>query len=170
MRTLHFRLTIRQVMGLVIIAAYWLAFWVWLQRWEVRRTIMYQQRDITQSVMVEAQQDIIAAGHSAPVIRNERPAATYTTHWTEWLDGSETRNGQKLSLIRATVSGDNGWFSLQPITVETYGSPLDTPWLDRLLRAYRGKGWNYKVVQVPVSEYLRKRQEWIYKEGSSVPR
>ena len=96
--------------------------------------------------------------------------ATYTTHWTEWLDGAETRKGQKLSLIRATVSGDNGWLSLQPIIVETYGSPLDSPWLDRLLQAYREKGWRYKVVQVPASEYLRKRQEWIVRENLPVPR
>jgi hypothetical protein len=169
MRKLHFRLTIRQIMGLVIIAACWCAAWAYLQRWEARRTIMYQQRDITVSVMLEAQQDIVAAGHSAPEIRVERPAATYTTHWTEWLDGSETRKGQKLSLIRATVSGENGAFSLQPIIVETYGSPLDAPWLDRLLRAYREKGWHYKVVQVPASAYLRKRQEWIVQESLLLP-
>jgi hypothetical protein len=164
MRTPHFRLTIRQIMGLVIIAAFWCDSWAYLQRWEARRAIMYQQRDITRSVMLEAQQDIIAAGQPAPEIRNERPRGTYTTRWTEWLDGSETGNGQKLSLIRATVSGDNGWFSLQPIIVETYGSPLDAPWLDRLLRAYRETGWRYKVVQAPASEYLRKRQEWMMKE------
>ncbi len=81
MRTPHFRLTIRQIMGLVIIAAYWCGTWAYLQRWEARRTIMYQQRDITKSVMLEAQQDIVAAGHSAPEIRIKRPQATYTTHW-----------------------------------------------------------------------------------------
>jgi hypothetical protein len=169
MRTPHFRLTIRQIMGLVIIAAFWCASWAYLQRWEARRTIMYQQRDITRSVILEAQQDIVAAGHSAPLIRNERPGGTYTTHWTEWLEGSETSKGEKLSLIRATVSGDNGWFSLQPIFVEMYGSPLDAPWLDRLLRAYRKKGWRYEVVQAPASKFLRKCQESLIKEKLVVP-
>jgi hypothetical protein len=161
MRTPNFHLTIRQIMGLVIVAAVWCAFWAYLQRWEARRTIMYQQRDITRSIMLEAKQGIVAAGHSASEIRNDRPLGTGTAHWTEWLEAWENREGQKLSLIRATVSGDNGRFSLQPIIVETYGSPLDAPWLDRLLRAYREKGWRYKVIRAPASEYFRKRQERV---------
>src|ERR1700678_2522282 len=43
MRPPHFRLTIRQIMGLVIIAAFWCDSWAYLQRWEARRAIMYQQ-------------------------------------------------------------------------------------------------------------------------------
>ena len=48
---------------------------------------------------------------------------------------------------RATVTGGNGRFSLQPIIVQTYGSKVDAAWLDRLLRTYREKGWRYKVIQ-----------------------
>ena len=125
---------------------------------------MYQQRDITQSIMLESKQDIAAAGHSVSEIRNERPRGTYSYHWTEWLEAWENREEQKRPLVRATVSCDNGLFSLQPIIVETYGSPLDTPWLERLLRAYSEKGWQYKVIQAPGSEYSRKRLEWIVKE------
>jgi hypothetical protein len=161
MRTPNFRLTIRQIMGLVIVAAVWGAFWAYLQRWEARRTIMYQQLYITRSIMLEAKQDIVAAGHSASEFRNDSPLGRGTAHWTEWLEAWENREGQKLSLIRATVSGDNGRFSLQPIIVETYGSPLDAPWLDRLPRAYREKGWRYKVIRAPASEYFRKCQERV---------
>ncbi len=168
MRTANFRFTSRNMMGLVLGAAFWCAFWVYLQRWEARRTIMYQQRDVTRSIMLEAKHDIVAAGHSASEIHIERPLGTYTAEWTEWLEAWENRDGQKLSLIRATVSGDNGRFSLQPIIVETYGSKLVAAWLDRLLRAYCEKGWRYKVIQTPGSEYSRKHQEWISNEKTGV--
>jgi hypothetical protein len=168
MRTPDFRLTIRQILWLVFVVAASCGAWAYLQRWEARRTMMYQQRDITRSMMLEAKQDIVAAGHSASEIRIERPLVTYTAEWTEWLEASENRGGQKLSLIRATVSGDNGRFSLQPIIVETYGSKLDAAWLDRLLRTYREKGWRYKVIQAAESEYSRKYQEWIRNEKTGV--
>ena len=168
MRTPDFRLTIRQTMWLVFVAAVWCVVWVYLQRWEARRTIMYQQRDITRPIMLEAKQDIVTAGHSASEIRIERPGGMYTAEWTEWLEAWEKRDGQKLSLIRATVSGDNGRFSLQPIIVETYGSKLDAAWLDRLLRTYREKGWRYKVIQAAGSEYSRKHQEWIGNEKTGI--
>jgi hypothetical protein len=129
---------------------------------------MYQQRDITRSIMLEAKQDIVAAGHSASGIRIERPLGTYTAEWTELLEAWENRDGQKPSLIRATVSGDNGRFSLQPIIVEKYESKLDAAWLDRLLRTYREKGWRYKVIQAAESEYSRKHQEWIGDEKTGV--
>ncbi len=74
-----------------------------------------------------------------------------------------------MPLIRATVSGNNGPFSLHPIVVETYGSRLDDQWLDRLLRAYRDKGWRFKVIQSPASEYLQKRQERIVQERLLLP-
>jgi hypothetical protein len=158
------RVTIRGMMALVICAALWCNFWVWLQRWEARRSVMYQQRDITQSIMQQAKQDIFAAGRSASKLDIDRPRAAYTPHWTEWLEAWENCGGEKRYLVRATVSGDNGQFSLQPIVVETYGSPLNAPWVDRLLRAYRERGWRYKVISAPSAEYFLKRQEWIAKE------
>ena len=168
MRTPDFRLTIRQTMWLVIVAAVWFASRAYLQRWEARRTTLYQQRDITRSIMLEAKRDIVAAGHSASEFYIERPLVTYTAEWTEWLEACENRGKRKISLIRATVSGDNGRFSLQPIIVETYGSKLDAAWLDRLLQSYHEKGWRYKVIQAAGSEYSRKHQEWIRNEKSGV--
>ena len=119
--------TIRRVMGLVISAALLCAFWVWLQRWEARRRVMYQQRDITQSIMHQAKQDIFAAGHLASKIDIDRPRASYTAHWTEWLEAWESCGGEKRYLVRATVSGENGRLSLQPIVVKTYRIPFGRP-------------------------------------------
>ena len=122
-------------MGLVIIAAFWCAFWAYSQRWEASSDHhAYQQRYITRSVMLEAQQDMVAAGHSAPEICNETSIRNHTRRTgRNGSRGRRLHKGQKLFLIRrANVSGDNGWFSLHPIVVETYGSPLDAPWLDRL--------------------------------------
>jgi hypothetical protein len=163
------RVTIR---GMMICAALWsAASWVLLLRWDARRTVLYQQRDITRSIMEQAKQDIFVAGHSASKIEIDRPLASYTAHWTEWLEAWEDGGGEKRYLIRAAVSGDNGQFSLQPILVETYGSPLDAPWVDRLVRAYRERGWRYKVISAPGAEYVQKREEWIAKERpiASVP-
>ena len=96
MRTPDFRLANDQTLWLVIVAAVWCVVWAYfMQRWEARRTIMYQQRDITRSIMLEAKQDIVAAGHSASEIRIERPLGTYTAEWTEWLEAWENRDGEK---------------------------------------------------------------------------
>src|SRR5271168_157395 len=98
MRTPDFRLTIRQTMWLVFVAAVGCVAWVYLRRWEARRTIMYQQRDVTRSIMLQAKQDIGAAGHSASEIHIERPRGTYTAEWTEWIEAWENRGGDELSL------------------------------------------------------------------------
>jgi hypothetical protein len=144
-------MTTRGMMRLVLSVAVLLAFWTWgqnyLRAWEARRVVMSIQRDVTRIELQEAQADLEAAGHTDSTIRREGDEATYTSHWTEKLDAWETRDGQRLALIRVTVSGDVGHFSLAPIVVETYGSPLDRPWLDRLLQAYRARGWRYKVIQ-----------------------
>lgn len=147
MRAIRLRFTIKGLMVVVATVAFYCALVAYVQRWESRRSLMYQQRDMTRSIILEAKQDITSAGRSASEFRNESDHVTYTSHWTEKLEAWETRNGQSEPLIRATVSGDCGRFSLPPILVETYGSPLDGPWLDRLLRAYRQKGWRYKVIQ-----------------------
>jgi hypothetical protein len=149
MRVPRLRFTIRTLMVAVAFVAVYCSQWAYLQRWKSRRAVMYQQRDITRSIILEVKQDIAAAGRTASEIRNESDRVTYTTHWTERLEAWETRDGRRQLLMRATVSGDNGRFSLPPILVETYGSPLDDLWLDRLLRAYREKGWRCKVVQAP---------------------
>lgn len=149
MRATRVRFTIRGLMLTVAVVAVYCAGWAYLRNWESRRTVMYQQRDITRSIILEANQDIAAAGRTASEIRNTSDRVTYTTHWTEKLEAWETRQGRKQPLIRATVSGDNGRFSLAPITVEIYGSPLDGPWLERLFRAYRARGWRYRVIQGP---------------------
>ena len=140
-------MTIRGMMLAVLLVACYLGFWAYVRGWEARRVVMYQQRDVTRSIMSEAKEIVTAAGRSTARLRHEGDRKTHTSHWTERLDVCESRDGRDLPLIRAVVSGANGRFTTPPITVETYGSPLDGRWLDRLLHAYRTRGWRYRVVR-----------------------
>lgn len=142
-------MTTRGLMLAVLLVACYLGFWAYLQRWEARRVVMYQQRDVTRAVMLEAQEVIAAAGPSTARLRLGRDRRTYTSHWAERLEVWESRDGKEVPLIRAVVSGTNGRFSIPPIVVETYGSSRDAPWLDRLIRAYKSRGWQYTVVDRP---------------------
>jgi hypothetical protein len=147
MRVPRRRYTIRWLMLVVAIVAVFCAEWAYMRRWESRRVGMYQQRDLTRSIFLAAKQDLAAAGHSAAETRVESDRVTYTTHWTEKLEAWETAQGRRQPLIGVTVSGDNGYFTLPPIVVETHGGTSDDLWLDRLLRAYRERGWRYKVIR-----------------------
>ena len=134
---------------MVLLAACYLGFWSYLQRWEARRVVMYRQRDVTRAIMEEAKEDIAAAGRSVSLFRRVRDRVTYTSHWTQRLDAWESRDRRNVPLIRAVVSGANGRFTRPPITIEVDDSPLNAPWLERLLRAYRSNGWQYRVVRRP---------------------
>jgi hypothetical protein len=142
-------MTIRRMMLAVLLVACCLGFWAYLRRWEARRVVMYQQRDVTYAIMAEAYGIASAAGHSRVSFRQERDSKTYTSRWTERLEVFEVRDGPDVPLIRAVISGANGRFKTPPIIVETYGFPLDSHWLDHLLHAYRAKGWRYRVVRRP---------------------
>lgn len=149
MRSRRLRLTIRGLMVAVAVVAVYCAQWVYLQNWESRRAVMYQQRDLTRSSMLEARPLLAEAGRPASEFRNESDPATYTSRWTEKLEAWEVRDGQRRPLIRASVSGATGRFSLPSIVVKTYASPMDGLWLERLLQAYRRKGWRYTVIRAP---------------------
>lgn len=137
------------MMRAVLVAALELGLLAHMQRWEARRVVIYQQRDVTRSIVLEAKDDIAAAGRSASELREGIDRATYTSHWPVRLEAWEFRDGRRRPLIRASVYGENGRFALRPITVKTYGSPLDDAWLERLLRAYRANGWRYEVITQP---------------------
>jgi hypothetical protein len=142
-------MTIRGVMLAMIPIALWLGLRVHVQRWDARRIVMYQQRDVTRSIMAEVGEDFVAAGPPAERRWRSVDRATSRSRWTERLDAWESRGGKDVPLIRARVSGANGEFAIRPIIVETYGAPPDAPWLDRLLRAYRARGWRYETVVRP---------------------
>ena len=145
----RFRMTIRGMMVAVLAVALFLGFWSYLWNWKARRVVMYQQRDVTRSILSEAAEDLAAAGRPTSRFRQRGDHVTYTTHWTERLEEWDGRSVRGAPLIRAAVSGANGRFTIPPIAVETYDSPSKAPWLGRLLRAYREKGWEYKVVRRP---------------------
>ncbi|WP_406695481.1 hypothetical protein V5E97_31125 [Singulisphaera sp. Ch08] len=141
------RMTIRWMMLLVVLVASVLSFWAYLDRWERRRVVMYQQQGVTRSIMLVAEEDFAAAGHTRSQFRQVGTSKAYTDHWTERLEAWGSRDGRDVLLLRAVVSGANGRFRAPPISVEIDGFPFESPWLDRLLRAYRTKGWQYRVVR-----------------------
>jgi hypothetical protein len=136
-------------MLVVLTVASYLAFWDYLRRWEARRVVMQQQHEVTRSILREAEVDL-AVGPPASRVLRWGDTVTYTTHWTERIAVSEGRGESGDPLLRATVSGANGRFSLPPIRVEVQGPLGDGPWLDRLLRAYRERGWRYEVIRAAV--------------------
>lgn len=151
MRNVGLRMTIRGIMFAVVAVGGYLGFRSCLERWESRRTVMYLQRDVTRAAMAELPSDLAAAGLVSPGSRQVGDDRTYTAHWTERLEAWDTVDGVTRPLLRVTVSGANGRFSLPPIevVVASDGSPLERLWLDRLARSYRDKGWAYHVVRAP---------------------
>lgn len=148
----------RSQIGTLMIAtafvALYCAWLVSLRNWEWRRSVMDQQRDITHSIMGGATQ-IFDAGPSTWRMwrmQIESDCDTDTRHhWTEKFDAWLTRGGREEPMIHVTVSGENGRFSIAPILVEMHAAPLNGLWLEQLLRAYREKGWGYKIVEAPDS-------------------
>jgi hypothetical protein len=112
---------------------------------------MYRQQDATRAILDEAHDDIAAAGRKESLFLVLGGDRSRTAEWEVRLEAWERRDGEDRPLIRATVSGSNGRLAseLAPIRVETYGSPLDDPWLDRLTRAYRERGWRFELVRGP---------------------
>jgi hypothetical protein len=140
------RMTIRGLMAAVVVVACYAGEYTYLERWEARRTVMYHQRDMTRSVIEAAYPNIVPAIRPAWSFRNPADSETHTRHWIERISTWKQQNGRLTSQTHATISGANGWLSLQPITIEIDGSPSNDAWLDPLLRAYREKRWRYRVI------------------------
>ncbi|WP_068420793.1 hypothetical protein [Planctomyces sp. SH-PL62] len=148
MRTPRFRFTVLGLTGTVVLLACLAATAVHLRRWQARQDALSLQRLVTRSVMERAREEIAAAGRASPwfrVVYGPDAASRWTDHLEAWEDFD--RRGRPL--IRVTVSGANHASALAPIRVETYDSELLFPWLDRLLRDYRDRGWRYEVVRLP---------------------
>jgi hypothetical protein len=132
-------MTIRGLMAAVVVVACYAGEYVYFERWEARRSLMYQQRDTTRSLLDAASPGIIARR-----FLND-DSEIHTRHWIERISAGEQLNRRKVP-HDATISSANGWLSLEPITIEIDGSPSNDAWLDPLLRAYREKGWRYRVI------------------------
>ncbi|WP_165249506.1 hypothetical protein [Paludisphaera soli] len=151
------RRTLAWLMLLVASASLPLALFAHLRGWERRRQLMYHQADVTRAILDEAHEDIAAAGRKESLFLVLGGDHARTAEWDVRLEAWERRDGEDRPLIRARVSGSNGRLAsaLAPIRVETYGSPLDPAWLDRLTRAYRKRGWRFELVRDPTGPDVR---------------
>jgi hypothetical protein len=145
------RMTIRRIMAAVVVAACYAGEYAYFERWEARRSVMYHQRDMTRSIIEAAYANMVPAIRPGWGFRNPSDSETHPRYWTERICTWKQQNGRLTSQTHATISGANGWLSLQPITIEIDGSPSNDAWLDPLLRAYREKGWRYRVITLPES-------------------
>ncbi|AMV40684.1 hypothetical protein [Planctomyces sp. SH-PL62] len=145
------RSSILGLMLAVALVAWCLALVVHLRNWEARRVEMYRQRDESLLLLEAARGDLAAAAHPAADFVVRDAGTGRTADWRLEVVGREDRDGRRPAAHRAILSGSNGRLAsaLAPIRVETFGSPSDVPWLDRLLRAYRERGWRYEVVRLP---------------------
>lgn len=138
------RLTIRWLMLIVLLAACVSAQWSCLQRWEARRVHLYQRRDLANSVLQEAAVVLAATRPIAP----RTPAmssSTATRHWSLRLELLERREGGQIPVVLVEVSQSNGTFGLRPITIEPSGLEFDEEVVDRLDRAFRERGWAFRI-------------------------
>jgi hypothetical protein len=50
------------------------------------------------------------------------------------------------------VSGGCDGDVLRPLTIKAAGASMEGPLLDRLIRAYRARGWRHEVVPRPAAD------------------
>jgi hypothetical protein len=126
-------------------------------RWYARRAQMqariaqlHAQQQVTNLLIQQGQADLRAAG---------RKNLSYFTGnsfgpdgWTERLDAYESPDGRSRPLISIVVSGGCAEDLLQPITIRTSGAPLEGQLLDRLIDAYRTRGWQHEVIPLRAAE------------------
>ena len=152
MQIQRYPMKIRHMMGWVapvaIFCGLWVSTRVHLQGWEFRRTQMYLQRDVTQTIFSETIADIAASHTKESEIPNVFPTVSRTAEWSiiarKFYD-----DGHRQGPDRVKVSGANGEFALKPITIEIYDPVLEGPLLRRLNKVYREKGWRYDIVSPP---------------------
>jgi hypothetical protein len=108
---------------------------------------LHLQQQVTDSVIREMHGDIAAAG---------RKGFSYWTgdsfgldDWATQINADDGPDGRRIPLIFVAVSGGCDEDILRPITIETAGASLEKPLIDRLIRAYRARGWRHEVVPLP---------------------
>jgi hypothetical protein len=64
------------------------------------------------------------------------------------MDAHETLDGKSIRLIGLDESGGCDDDGVRHITIKTAGAPLEGPLVDRLIDAYRSRGWKCDVVPI----------------------
>jgi hypothetical protein len=72
--------------------------------------------------------------------------------WTAQVDAYEGLDGRRIPRVFVEVSGGCDRDVLRPITIKNSGAPLEGQLLDRLIRAYRARGWPHEVVSIPAAD------------------
>jgi len=109
------------------------------------------QREVTRSIFFETGAEIAASAPGeadGPGVYLVTPG---TRKWAVKLSRFSRDGAPRIGPDRASASGGNGEFALEPITIEIHDPRLKGPLLRRLARAYREQGWQFKVVGPPGS-------------------
>jgi hypothetical protein len=126
----------------------------WYSRELRRQSLIAQlhvQQQVTDSVMRQSRIEIIAAGRKdfSFLIQD----SFELDQWTEQLDAFVSQGDRKLPLIFVEVSGGcDDEDLLRPITIKTSGASMEDSLVDRLIRAYRDRGWQHAVVSTPATD------------------
>jgi hypothetical protein len=126
----------------------------WYARRAQRQALIAQlqvERQVTDSAISHAIADIPSTGRSLSFSSGN----TYYVggdQWSAQLDAYESLEGRRIPLIVVEVSGGLDGDVLRPITIKVAGASLEGPLLDRLIRAYRARGWRHEVITLPVAD------------------
>lgn len=114
--------------------------------WEIRRSQLATQRDTTQAILAQILTEMAATDRQGSkrlyLLAGQgksRPAA-----WSIAVKDSETDGGQS-SPDLVKVSGANGEFALEPISIVIHDARFRDSLFKRLSAAYGRMGWRFEV-------------------------
>jgi hypothetical protein len=148
------RFSIRWLMAAVLVVGLICGgFARWYARWAQRQALIAQlhvQQQVTGSVLSQALVDI-SSGRSLS-FSSEDLFDSGRAEWTAQADAYERLEGRRIPLIVVKVSGGCDGGALRPITIKAAGASLEGQLLDRLIRAYRARGWHHEVIALPADK------------------
>ena len=111
---------------------------------------LHVQQQVTDSVIHQTIADIAAAPQKASSVSSGDSFGL--DKWTAELDAYERLDGRRIKRIFVEVSGGRDGDVLRPITIKASGASLERQLLDRLIRAYRVRGWQHEVVPLAAAD------------------
>jgi hypothetical protein len=119
-------------------------------RWQALIAQLHVQQQVTNLVIHQTRADIAAAGRKNFSSLTENSSSL--DDWAERFEAYESSDGGRMPLIVVNVSGGCDNDHLWPITIKTSGTPLEGYLLDRLIDAYRTRGWRHEVIPLPAAD------------------
>jgi hypothetical protein len=106
---------------------------------------LHVQQQLTNSMTQPVANAVLrAAGHKNFVYSTDSSFSDGS--WTERLNAYDVTNDGWKFLISVQVTGGCQDDVLQPITIKTSGGSMGGQLVDRMVRTYRDRGWQYEVV------------------------